>query len=931
VGPFPAFPLRQDPPGPGTAGLVWRKNVMSDQPQSENSDPGPRAPWQEVNPAVRPGELVRVRDHLWRVMEVRSFSECALMRLIGAGQDNAGVPRTLLWPFDRPVPASQNRSPACTSRRRWMRALRSLLTRTVVFGGLQAAAAAKIDLFDWQLEPALASVRDLAPRILLADEVGLGKTIQAGLIMAELLARGRLARAIILTPPGLRNQWADELATRFGIDATVVDAARLRREVAALPAGMNPWAVWRVAIASLDFVKRPEVLRGLASLLWDLLVVDEAHHTAMARERGAAVHALGTLSRRVVLLTATPHAGDEDPFSALCDTGRLAGEGPVVMFRRTRREVGFATARRVRLLAVRPTDAERLAHRLLDGYTTRVWREATANSDGDARLAMIVLWKRALSSMASLASSIEHRLSWLSARRADTSFQLPLPLADPEDIGEREAGDDEPDEALRTPGMADTATEVDLLVKVLDAARVAATSESKLAALVRLLRRSKQQAIVFTEYRDTLSRIADVVAADTPIAVLHGGLSRAERSAAERAFATGPARVLLATDVGGQGLNLHHRCRLVINMELPWSPVRVEQRIGRVDRIGQRHRVHAVHLLASGTGEELILGRLVARIERVRESIGAVRDPIGTMTEDHVAAAMLCQVSGPVAAPLPWQTDLLGGGSRQVSRGVAAAATASSASPADESGLAAAPFAAVDLRADAGREVERLRWLRRLADAGYRGRARPGGSGSRERDGHFHARRDLDGTGPWLAALSLARLRQGRRREELQLRQGLAALFVWRAVDGVGGLIEEGIVPILVPLGCPRRPGRRALRELTAAMLAPLMPALQQHAAAEASAHLRELERARGAALGRARQREAAIARAVKSADAVERRRPVQRGLFDRRTLAEADEMRRLWQPLCEEAATRVVEVDLSGELFLAGEPELVLVLAITP
>jgi SNF2 family DNA or RNA helicase len=185
-----------------------------------------------------------------------------------------------------------------------MHVFRAQLTRGVTFGGLRSAAAAKIDLLGWQLEPALASIRDLAPRMLLADEVGLGKTIQAGLVLAELLARGQLSRAIILTPPGLRNQWADELATRFGIDAAVVDAAALRRQVAALPSGMNPWAVWRVAIASLDFVKRPEVLRGLASLLWDLLVVDEAHQTATARERGVAVDALGTLARRVVLLTA---------------------------------------------------------------------------------------------------------------------------------------------------------------------------------------------------------------------------------------------------------------------------------------------------------------------------------------------------------------------------------------------------------------------------------------------------------------------------------------------------------------------------------------------------------------------------------------------------------------------------------------------------
>ena len=853
------------------------------------------------------------------------------MHLIGVGRDNRGAARALLWPFDRLVPASCSRNPKPTSRRRWMRVFRAQLARGVTFGGLRSAATAKIDLLGWQLEPALASIRGLAPRMLLADEVGLGKTIQAGLVLAELLARGQLSRAIILTPPGLRNQWADELATRFGIDATVVDAAALRRQVAALPSGMNPWAVWRVAIASLDFVNRPEVLRGLASLLWDLLVVDEAHQTATARERGVAVDALGTLARRVVLLTATPHAGDADPFSALCDTGRLAGEGPVVMFRRTRRDVGLAIARRVRLLAVRPTAAERRAHGLLDAYTGRVWREAAGDGDADARLAMIVLRKRALSSMASLASSLEHRLSWLSGRRAGTSVQLPLPLTDPEDAGERQTGDAEPDAALRAPGMADTATELELLTEVLDAARAAATSESKLAALARLLRRAGEQAIVFTEYRDTLSRIAHEMGAHTAIAVLHGGLTRAERSAAERSFTAGPTRVLLATDVGGQGLNLHHRCRLVINVELPWSPVRVEQRIGRVDRIGQRHRVHAVHLLARGTGEEQILARLVARIERAREAVGAVSDPIGSTTERQVEAAMMDLTSASAGSSTPGPSSLPGGTPKQAARAVEGTTTAWQVLPADQSSPAAAPFVTVDLRADARREVERLQWLRRLLDAGYRGRPRSESSGLEEPDRPDGARGDLDGRGPWVAAVSLARLRQGRRGEDLQLPRGVAALFLSRVVDARGGLTEEGIVPVLVPLGCPRNPGRRTLRELIALGLAPLLPALCQRAFAEASARLREIERAREAFQGSPRQREAAIAQAVESAATVLRRRPIQQGLFDRRALGEADELSRQWQPLGEEAAARVAEMNLSSELTLAGEPELVLVLAITP
>ena len=810
-----------------------------------------------------------------------------------------------------------------------MHAFRAQLTRGTAFGGLRSAAAAKIDLLDWQLEPALASVRDLAPRMLLADEVGLGKTIQAGLILAELLARGRISRAIVLTPPGLRNQWADELATRFGVDATVVDAATLRRQVAVLPSGMNPWAVWRVAIASLDFVKRPEVLRGLTSLLWDLLVVDEAHQTATARERGVAVDALGTLARRVVLLTATPHAGDADPFGTLCDTGRLAGEGPVIMFRRTRQDVGLSVTRRVRLLAVRPTAAERRAHHLLDAYTGRVCSETACEGDGNARLAMIVLQKRALSSMASLASSLERRLSWLSGNRAGASVQLSLPLADPEDTGEKQADDDEPQVALRAPGLTDTATELELLTGVLEASRAAAAGESKLAALTRLLRRAGEPAIVFTEYRDTLSRIASEIGPQLPIAMLHGGLKRAERLEAERSFTAGPAQVLLATDVGGQGLNLHRRCRLVINVELPWSPVRVEQRIGRADRIGQRRRVHAIHLVASGTGEERILARLVARIGRARESIGAVSDPIGSMTERQIEAAMMAPTSESAGSPTPM--DLLDEPGKQVTSGPGGPARVRFAAQADPPGPTAAPFAALDLRGDARLEVERLQWVRRLLDAGHRRRLRSRRSSSEDPDRQDDAEGGGDAGGPLVAAVSLARLRRRHHREDLHLPEGVAVLFLSRVVDGRGGLAEERLVSVFVPFHCPRNPGRQTLKALIGVKLAPLLPALGERAAAEASARLREIERTRGAAPGTERQREAAIARAVESVGAAAGHRPVQPGLFDRRALAEAEQVRRLWQPLGEEAAAGLAELGLMSDLSLGGEPELVLALAITP
>src|SRR5262249_8116379 len=150
---------------------------------------------------------------------------------------------------------------------------------------------------------------------------------------------------------------------------------------------------------------------------------------------------------------------------------------------------------------------------------------------------------------------------------------------------------------------------------------------TKVAAIGRLIRRIAEPLIVFTEYRDTLAHVAQSIR--EPVAVLHGGLSRLERTTALRSFIEGSRRILLATDAAGEALDRHHICRFVITLELPGNPMRLGQRIGRVDRIGQRRPVHAFHLVAGGTGEEHLLLELKKRIARAQDEIGAP-DPFGS-------------------------------------------------------------------------------------------------------------------------------------------------------------------------------------------------------------------------------------------------------------------------------------------------------------
>ena len=479
---------------------------------------------------------------------------------------------------------------------------------------LRTAATADIALLPYQLEPALAFLSGAAARILIADEVGLGKTIQAGLIVSETLARRQDAHVLVVCPAGLRTQWQDELIRRFHVQPVMLDSASLQR----LPLldGVNPWAAHPLILASTDYIKRPEVLRAFEPLVWDLLVVDEAHGIAGNSDRHAAVALLAHRARTLVLLTATPHSGEEAAFNRLTAAGDLGSAFPLLAFRRTRAETSNQGHRRTRWLRIRPTTAERRMHGTLMSYVSRVWRRPATSA---ARLAMIVLTRRAASNASSLARSVERRITLL-AHDDVSGSQLQLPLL-PFD-----ANDDEPNAEMGGPGLDDVHDECRALEAILVLARRAAESSSKLRALRRLLRRSREPAIVFTEYRDTLTALERELSV-FGTCQLHGGLTSAERTAAIHAFTSGRSRVLLATDAASEGLNLHQRCRLVVHLELPWTPTRIEQRIGRVDRIGQTRTVHQLHFLSEGTVEESRVRVVIERVFRVASTMQGLWRP----------------------------------------------------------------------------------------------------------------------------------------------------------------------------------------------------------------------------------------------------------------------------------------------------------------
>jgi superfamily II DNA or RNA helicase len=489
-------------------------------------------------------------------------------------------------------------------------ARRVLAVAVPAIDSLLTPANAGIAILPYQLEPALALTSGTAARILIADEVGLGKTVQAGVIIAETIARRQDAHVLVLCPAGLRAQWDDELTKRFHLTPVVLDSASLRR--VPLSDGANPWAAHPLVLTSTDYIKRSEVVRALESLVWDLIVIDEAHGIAGNSDRHAAAALLAQRSRAVVMLTATPHSGDDIAFARLASVGDLEATFPLLVFRRTRADTSGLTRRRTRWLRVRLTNAELHMHRALMAYVHRVWRRPASHA---ARLAMIILTRRACSGALSLARTIERRLALLATGSPDAS-QLQLPL------GLFESNDEVPDAEVGTPGLENVHDERRTLETILALARRAGKS-GKLQALARLLRRSNEPAIVFTEYRDTLAALARELTGFATCQ-LHGGLAAAERADVIHAFTTGRSKVLLATDAASEGLNLQQRCRLVVHLEVPWTPTRIEQRVGRVDRIGQARTVHQVHLVARATVEESRVAAVVQRLSRVASTLSSL-------------------------------------------------------------------------------------------------------------------------------------------------------------------------------------------------------------------------------------------------------------------------------------------------------------------
>jgi hypothetical protein len=267
----------------------------------------------------------------------------------------------------------------------------------------------------------------------------------------------------------------------------------------------------------------------------------------------------------------------------------------------------------------------------VESYGRAIWR-ARGSTEEAARLVAIVLARRASSSADALRRTLERRRALLAGAPPE-DVQPELPWAESEDGDGPDA-----DRLLGVAGFEDAEEERLELERLLALSALAAQAPAKVRWLQRFLSRTREPVVIFSEYRDTVADLCNRLRAHD-VEILHGGLTPQLRAAAIDRFVSGRARVLLATDAAGEGVNLQQRCRTVVNVELPWNPVRLEQRLGRVDRLGQSRRVHAIHLLHAGSIEERVLAGLARRVSEASRAGGLAEEIVGTSTVGAVAAA----------------------------------------------------------------------------------------------------------------------------------------------------------------------------------------------------------------------------------------------------------------------------------------------------
>jgi superfamily II DNA or RNA helicase len=607
---------------------------------------------------VSVGIKVAARGLEWDVIGVETLGAQQRVRLACAGGDLAGLEWDVLYPAEAlSILRTDPRPEDAGSLEAWRRYHIARLLEQVP--GI-AAPPGRVAIEAYQRVPLLRALDMVRPRLLLADGVGLGKTVQAGLIAAELLVRRRAHRILVVCPPGpLLRQWEQEMRLRFGLRFTVIaDGVGLQNARRGLELGANPFEATALCLTSMDFAKSDRVLSELERTGWDLVIIDEAHHcVGDENQRRRLAEVLAEKSDGLLLLTATPHDGHDPHFAslmALLDRSLVDGAGRLIgtayrrhVVRRLKSHIRAASGaplfreRIVTPVRVDVTGAGDVAafHKALSALVApRLQRSRDRNGLADA-LAFVSLLKRSMSTVAACLGTLrvvaerygmkpskERQRALRAYRRRVARFGV-LDPAREADLAELEA-----EEMAASLGKADIAEDLRALIRLGEAA---APHDPKLAALVleiRLirLRHPGANVLVYTEYADSQrAAVAALAGIDGSVLTISGEDSEEERALAAERCSEQDGIVLVSTDSLAEGLNLHQRCFHLIHLDLPYNPNRLEQRNGRIDRYGQRNDPEIRYLFLAGTFEERLLLRLIAKYEKARACLAFMPNTLG--------------------------------------------------------------------------------------------------------------------------------------------------------------------------------------------------------------------------------------------------------------------------------------------------------------
>ncbi|MDV8015622.1 helicase-related protein [Rhodococcus sp. IEGM 1241] len=553
-----------------------------------------------------------------------------------------------------------------------------------LFDPMLAVATSDVQPLPHQIRAVYGELLPRTPlRFLLADDPGAGKTIMAGLYIKELILRDDVRKCLIVAPGGLVEQWQDELFFKFGLRFDLLTNQLIDANINLNVFDSNP-----LLIARMDQLSRNEQLQNqLGETEWDLVIVDEAHRMGAhyfggklnKTKRFLLGEALGEITRHLLLMTATPHSGKEEDFQlflTLLDKDRFEGKNKVtadtsgIMRRMVKEDLLTFEGKKLfpeRIAETVPYELTALEYELYEQVTSYV-REGMNRAErvGGKRkntvgFALTVLQRRLASSPEAIYKSLVRRTERLERKKQDilngtyteTEPSLDLADLDTDDYNAEEVEEFE-EELLDAATAAQTVEELNTeLLELADLTRLAkqvrdAGTDRKWTELSTILQDHAlttdrngwpRKFIIFTEHRDTLdylqARIGSLLGRPDTVKAIHGGVRRGERRQITEEFTKNHAcQILLATDAAGEGLNLQ-AAHLMVNYDLPWNPNRIEQRFGRIHRIGQEEVCRLWNLVAANTREGEVFTRLLGKIEEQRKAYGGkVFDVLGEAFAD---------------------------------------------------------------------------------------------------------------------------------------------------------------------------------------------------------------------------------------------------------------------------------------------------------